>query len=174
MELFAFDDDYVRRLREGDPATEAHFSAYFRDLLLIKLRRKLSSSEAIDDLRQEIFARTFEKLTDLQDGRKLGAFVNVIANHVLMEYYRRSRRGEVLNAENIYGLVALPYETPVPDRSVAPIISIVWDPSVIDADEYAELVTAVGDLVRASGGAGLKRITSETLNLEHSVSVSGS
>lgn len=94
MELFPFDDDYVRRLREGDRETAAHFESYFRELLLIKLRRKLDSKQAIEDVRQEVFARVFAKLADLQDSRKLGSFVNSICNHVLMEWYRMESRSD--------------------------------------------------------------------------------
>jgi RNA polymerase sigma-70 factor (ECF subfamily) len=92
MRLFSFDDDYVRRLREGDRETEAHFHSYFRDLLFAKLRRRLSSTQAIDDIRQEVFTRTIERLGQLEDGRKLGAFVNTICNNVLLEYYRQDSR----------------------------------------------------------------------------------
>jgi RNA polymerase sigma-70 factor, ECF subfamily len=92
MDLFSFDDDYVRRLREGDRETEAHFYAYFRDLLHAKLRRKLRSQDAIDDVRQEVFRRTFERLDQIEDARKLGGFVNTICTHVVQEYYRQSSR----------------------------------------------------------------------------------
>ncbi len=34
---------------------------------------------------------------------------------------------------------------------------IVWDHGIVSKDDYAALVTALGDLVRASGGAGLER-----------------
>lgn len=97
MELFPFDDDYVRRLREGDRDTAAHFHAYFRDLLLLKLRRRLASIDAIDEVRQEVFARCFEHLGELREARKLGAFVNSICNRVLMEYYRAEARTEALS-----------------------------------------------------------------------------
>ena len=96
MELFVFDDDYVRRLREGDRETAAHFHAYFRDLLLLKLRRRLASIDAIDEVRQEVFTRCFEHLGELREARKLGAFVNSICNRVLMEYYRAEGRTEPL------------------------------------------------------------------------------
>lgn len=99
MELFGFDDDYVRRLREGDDKTAAHFHAYFRDLLLLKLRRRLTSMDAIDEVRQEVFARSIERLGDLRDARKLGAFVTSICNHVLMEYYRAEGRTEALEEQ---------------------------------------------------------------------------
>lgn len=88
MELFAFDDEYVRRLRQGDREIEEHFEAYFRELLLIKLRRRLARPDAIEDVRQEVLLRVVAKLDDLRDGRKLGAFVNSFCEHVLRERYR--------------------------------------------------------------------------------------
>lgn len=97
MELFEFDDDYVRRLREGDRDTAEHFHAYFRDLLLLKLRRRLTSMFAIDEVRQEVFVRCFQRLGDLRDARKLGSFVNSICNRVLMEHYRVEGRTDSLD-----------------------------------------------------------------------------
>jgi RNA polymerase sigma-70 factor (ECF subfamily) len=100
MELFVFEEDYVRRLREGEPETASHFHAYFRDLLLLKLRRRLRSLEAIDEVRQEVFTRCIARLPELNDPRKLGAFVNSICNHVLMEYYRAESRTESLDEQS--------------------------------------------------------------------------
>jgi len=100
MELFVFGEDYVRRLRDGDRETAAHFHAYFRELLLLKLRRRLRTLEAIDEVRQEVFARSIENLGRLKDPRKLGAFVNSICNRVLMEFYRAEGRTESLEEQS--------------------------------------------------------------------------
>jgi cell division protein FtsZ len=35
---------------------------------------------------------------------------------------------------------------------------IVWDPEIVDPDDYVSLVTALGDLVRSQGGIGVERI----------------
>jgi RNA polymerase sigma-70 factor (ECF subfamily) len=100
MEFFPFDDDYVRRLREGDRWTEEHFRSYFEQLLLIKLRRRLPSLEAIHDVRQEVFLRVFKTLrapgVGLRDARKLGAYVNTVCNNVVLEQYRQTTRTEPL------------------------------------------------------------------------------
>lgn len=102
MQLYSFDDDYVRRLREGDPWTEEHFLRYFNELLLIKLRSRLSSLEAINDVRQEVFVRVFRVLLagGVQDGRKLGSFVNSVCNNVLLESFRTKDGAEKLTAEH--------------------------------------------------------------------------
>ncbi|MDQ3282637.1 MAG: sigma-70 family RNA polymerase sigma factor [Acidobacteriota bacterium] len=99
MELFPFDDPYVRRLREGDRETAEHFHAYFRDLLYAKLRRRLRSSAAIEDVRQEVFARVLQRLDTLHDPRKLGAFVNATCHNVLMEFYRQDSRAVALEEQ---------------------------------------------------------------------------
>jgi len=100
MDFFPFDDDYVRRLREGDRWTEEHFRSYFEQLLLIKLRRRLPSLEAIHDVRQEVFLRVFKMLRapggGLRDARKLGAYVNTICNNVVLEQYPLTNRTEPL------------------------------------------------------------------------------
>lgn len=91
MDFYSFDDDYVRRLRDGDRWTEEHFLRYFGELLLIKLRSRLRSMEAIEDARQEVFLRVFRVIRSqegVRDGRKLGSFVNSVCNNVLMECYR--------------------------------------------------------------------------------------
>jgi hypothetical protein len=36
-------------------------------------------------------------------------------------------------------------------------IFVVWDPAVVDPEDYAEMVAAIGDLARASGGLGVSR-----------------
>jgi RNA polymerase sigma-70 factor (ECF subfamily) len=100
MEFFPFDDDYVSRLREGDRWTEEHFRSYFEQLLLIKLRRRLPSPEAIQDVRQEVFVRVFKTLRTagggIRDARKLGAYVNTVCNNVVLEQYRQTNRTEPL------------------------------------------------------------------------------
>ena len=74
VELYSFDDDYVRRLRDGDRWTEEHFHEYFNELLLIKLRSRMTSLHAIDDVRQEVFVRVFRTLRSadgIQCARKI-------------------------------------------------------------------------------------------------------
>ena len=103
MDLYSFDDDYVRRLREGDRTTEEHFSHYFRELLLIKLRSRVKSMAVIDDIRQEVFLRVFRAIRSeegIRDGRKIGAFVNAVGNNVLLEYFRSGSRTEALTDEH--------------------------------------------------------------------------
>jgi len=94
VEFFSFDESYVQRLRDRDFATEQHFVGYFSQLLVIKLRSRLRSSQAVDDIRQETFVRVLKAVRTggIRSAGGLGAFVNSICNNVLQEYYRSSSR----------------------------------------------------------------------------------
>ncbi|HYI11850.1 MAG TPA: sigma-70 family RNA polymerase sigma factor [Thermoanaerobaculia bacterium] len=96
MDLFAFDDLYVRRLKEHDRETEDHFDKYFRSLLFVKLRKRLPAQD-IDDMTQDVFAGVLARLEELRDSRKLGAFVLGFCNNLLLERYRKESRTEPLN-----------------------------------------------------------------------------
>jgi RNA polymerase sigma-70 factor (ECF subfamily) len=91
----SFDAEYVRRLTRGDPEVERHFTAYFSDLLWLKLRSRLRSLELIHDVRQETFLRvltTLRRKGGLEFPERLGAFVNAVCNNVLFEAYRTEAR----------------------------------------------------------------------------------
>jgi RNA polymerase sigma-70 factor (ECF subfamily) len=95
MEFVQFDKAYYRRLQDRDPPTENHFVSYFRDLLQIKLRSRLSSKQAIEDIQQETFARVLAVVRSdpgIREPERLGAFVNSVCNNVLLEFYRASSR----------------------------------------------------------------------------------
>ncbi len=112
MNLYAFDDLYVRRLKEHDRETEAHFHQYFRSLLFGKLRKRLSDTYAIDDITQETFRRVFARLEGLRDGHSLGAFVLGVCNHVVQEWHRSEPRAESLDEahENVAGAADIEVE----------------------------------------------------------------
>jgi len=94
VEFFSFDESYLQRLRGGDFPTEQHFVDYFGQLLLIKLRSRLRSSQSVDDIRQETFVRVLKAVRTggVRSAEGLGSFVNSICNNVLQEYYRSSAR----------------------------------------------------------------------------------
>lgn len=102
MQFQAFDAPYVERLRSGDFRTQEHFVAYFSELIQLKLRARLRSPQAIEDVRQETFARVFAALRSpggIRQPERLGAFVNSICNNVLLEQYRSSARSSSLDDE---------------------------------------------------------------------------
>ena len=101
LQLQSFDESYVQRLQEGDFRTQEHFVAYFSELIQLKLRSRLNSPQAIEDVRQETFTRVFVALRDgkLRQPDRLGAFVNSMCNNVLLEHYRSSSRDDSLDDE---------------------------------------------------------------------------
>lgn len=104
MEFFAFDKAYVERLRDGDPTTEHHFVSYFEQLLRIKLRARMLTSDRVEDLRQETFIRVIAALRregGVRQPERFGAFVNSICNNVLLEYYRSSGRNQQMDDSHL-------------------------------------------------------------------------
>jgi RNA polymerase sigma-70 factor, ECF subfamily len=101
LQLQDFDESYVERLRAGDFRTQEHFVAYFSELIQLKLRSRLHSPQAIEDVRQETFTRVFTALRGgtIRQPERLGAFVNSMCNNVLLEHYRASSRDSSLEDE---------------------------------------------------------------------------
>jgi RNA polymerase sigma-70 factor, ECF subfamily len=95
LEFFAFDASYIEKLRSGDAHTEGHFVSYFSELIRLKLRSRLNSKEAMEDVRQETFMRVLALLRaeeGLRQPDRLGPFVNSVCNHVLLEHYRSQKK----------------------------------------------------------------------------------
>jgi RNA polymerase sigma-70 factor, ECF subfamily len=102
LQFRAFDASYIEDLCAGDRATQEHFVGYFTELLQLKLRSRLQSPQAIEDVRQETFARvlaTLRKENALRRPEAFGAFVNTVCNNVLLEHYRSSSRSQSLDEE---------------------------------------------------------------------------
>jgi len=101
LEFQSFDASYVERLRTGDFRTQEHFVAYFNELIQLKLRSRLHSPQAIEDVRQETYTRVFAALRagKIRQPDRLGAFVNSMCNNVLMEHHRFSSRASSLEDE---------------------------------------------------------------------------
>jgi RNA polymerase sigma-70 factor (ECF subfamily) len=95
LQFVAFDAPYLERLQRGDAPTEKHFAQYFGDLIRIKLRSRLNSKDAIEDVRQETFVRVLTLVRaegGIRQPERLGALVNSVCNHVLLEHYRSQRK----------------------------------------------------------------------------------
>lgn len=111
VELQAFDRAYLERLIGGDRDTERGFVSYFSDLIRIKLRSRLRSSEASEDVRQETFLRVLRVLRSpegLRDPACLGAFVNSVCNNVLLETIRAQQKHRTPSEPEV--------EKPLPDE----------------------------------------------------------
>jgi RNA polymerase sigma-70 factor, ECF subfamily len=109
LEFFAFDASYVEKLRAGDAYIERHFVNYFSELIRLKLRSRLYSREAMEDVRQETFMRVLTLLRGeggLRQPDRLGSFVNSVCNHVLFEHYRSQKRAEATIDKEVEATIA--------------------------------------------------------------------
>jgi RNA polymerase sigma-70 factor, ECF subfamily len=90
MDFYSFDAVYLERLVAGDPEIEQHFTKYFSDLILIKLRSRQHSRQAIEDIRQETFLRVLQALRRkaIRDPERIGSYVNSVCNNVALEFFR--------------------------------------------------------------------------------------
>jgi len=136
MKFYAFDAQYLQRLRSGDPWTEQHFVEYFSALIELKLRRRLRSPSAKEDVRQETFARTWAALRSergIRQSERLGSFVNSVCNNVLLEHYRQSSK------------TTSPYDD---------VVMNVADPATSDADAISnrEMQEKVRDILNSLSG----------------------
>jgi RNA polymerase sigma-70 factor (ECF subfamily) len=102
LQFHTFDASYVESLCAGEQQTQQHFVGYFTLLLRLKLRSRLQSPQAIEDVCQETFSRVLAVLRKdggLRQPERLGAFVNTVCTHVLFEHYRSSKGTESLDEE---------------------------------------------------------------------------
>ena len=90
LQFHSFDEEYFGRLQEGDFLTREHFHKYFTAVMKVKLRSRLRSREAIEDVQQETFVRFFKALRDekIKEPKRLGSYVVSICKNVLQEHYR--------------------------------------------------------------------------------------
>ena len=95
MEFQTFDAAYVKRLADGDPATESHFSLYFRKLIALKLRARRLSDSMAEDIQQETMFRVLKALrqgSGVTQPERFGAFVSSVCNHVMLEFLQKESR----------------------------------------------------------------------------------
>jgi RNA polymerase sigma-70 factor (ECF subfamily) len=104
MDLFPFDDDYVRRLREGDRFTGEHFGSYFPPLLRIVLRGMGVQADNIEDIIQETLMRALAavKADKIRDGHAFGGFVATVCRNTAQEGFRKSPRTESLGDRDVW------------------------------------------------------------------------
>ena len=94
LDFQAFDDSYLRRLRDGDPGVESHFASYFAELIYLKLRRQVRYRQLLEDIRQETLCRVLKAVRQdgVDDARKFGAYVNGVCHYVTAELSRKESR----------------------------------------------------------------------------------
>lgn len=104
LDLFKFDKEYVDRLRDGVPETEAHFVSYFGQILGIMLRARRLPPERVDDIRQEALTRVIAILRrdgGIREPERFGAFVSSVCKNVLRENARDWAKNQSLQENQI-------------------------------------------------------------------------
>lgn len=96
VDFYSFDEEYLRRLGAHDPATEAHFVAYFSERLRITLRARGIDSYTIEDVRQETFCRVWIAIQSgsVNNPQGFGAYVHSVCKNVLSESRRIDYRNQ--------------------------------------------------------------------------------
>ena len=96
VDFYPFDEEYLRRLGARDPATEAHFVAYFSERLRITLRSRGVDANTIEDVRQETFCRVLVAVRSgsVNNPRGFGAYVHSVGKNVLSEIRRDDVRNQ--------------------------------------------------------------------------------
>ncbi len=97
MTFQSFDEDYVRRLTDGDSEAGDHFASYFGNVLFLKLRVRLRNLELIEDAKQETLMRVLlilRQRSGVKCPERFGAFVNGVCDNVVRELGREDRHEE--------------------------------------------------------------------------------
>jgi RNA polymerase sigma-70 factor (ECF subfamily) len=96
VDFYSFDEEYLRRLGAHDPATEAHFVAYFSERLRITLRARGVDVSTIEDVRQETFCRVWVAIQSgsVNNPEGFGSYVHSVCRNVLSESRRDDYRNQ--------------------------------------------------------------------------------
>jgi len=96
VDFYPFDEEYLRRLGAHDPATEAHFVAYFSERLRITLRARGVDVATIEDVRQETFCRVWVAVQSggVNNPQGFGSYVHSVCKNVLSESRRDDSRNQ--------------------------------------------------------------------------------
>jgi len=111
--------------------------------------------------------------------RSLGITLNTLrirAHRVRRELERRISMHLSSSTADLPGPEYVASDLDIPDlKTDAPVgepdVLVIWDPDILTAEEYSELIGALGDLVRACGGLGLTRAQPEGYSVPASVVV---
>lgn len=145
MDSLFFNEDYLRRLSQGDPAVEQHFADHFGALLRIKLRSRVRSPELVEDVRQETFLRVLKNIRKgagaIERPEHLGAYVNGVCNIVLLEFFRSEGRFQPMEED---GAARMPDPAAAPDEQI-----VTAERKQLVARILAELPGKDRDLLRA-------------------------
>jgi len=74
----------------------------YRTALKHFLQSRVSNTADVEDLLQEILIKSHNNLNSLQSASSLKSWVFQIANHVIIDYYRKKAKGQELQVEDLW------------------------------------------------------------------------
>lgn len=74
----------------------------YRSLLKAFLHSKVSNDSDVDDLLQDILIKSYENLGKLKSGDKIKPWIFQIANHSIIDFYRKNGRNKALTEDDLW------------------------------------------------------------------------
>jgi len=74
----------------------------YRATLKAFLHSKIANPDEIDDLLQEILIKTHKNLPTLKSEQSIKAWLFQIANHTIIDFYRKQGKAETLSADDLW------------------------------------------------------------------------
>lgn len=137
------DDNAVRQLLEDYNPPLVHAIV---KMMPLKLKQKCDPDEIAIEIWRDFLSERCLNL-NLNRPEELISLLTRVAHYQVAKiaYLFRTRKHDDL-------AISLSWDFEPSD------FTVVWDPEVVSPKDYADLVAAMGDLVRAEGGAGVERI----------------
>lgn len=101
------------------------------------LHSKISNPADVEDLLQEILIKIYTNLDQLRDQRSIKAWLFQIANHTIIDFYRKSGRQSEVNIENTW------YQNDEANEVKAALLSCMVPFIEALPEEQASLITAI-------------------------------
>ncbi|CAH0990587.1 ECF RNA polymerase sigma factor SigM [Sinobacterium norvegicum] len=76
--------------------------AEYRSSIEAFLHSRISNRSEVEDLLQEVLIKTYENLTSLKNSQSVKAWLFQIANHAIIDYYRRTAKGRGLSEDDLW------------------------------------------------------------------------
>ncbi|CAH0535797.1 ECF RNA polymerase sigma factor SigM [Vibrio stylophorae] len=76
--------------------------AQYQSSIQAFLHSKISNPADVEDLLQEILFKSYLHLDEIRDSTKVKSWLFQIANHAIIDFYRRQAKGKNLNTESLW------------------------------------------------------------------------
>lgn len=66
------------------------------------LHKNISNPDDVDDLLQEILIKTYQKLSTVQDNKKVKSWLFQVANNTIIDFYRQRAKGKEVSQDDLW------------------------------------------------------------------------